>query len=112
MNEFAKIFEEMGLDPALLPILFRANRSTIHKYLSGAVGVPASAMSLIMLLQLVQKRNPDLFAEWLTLSDFTIPPTVYMENDEYWKGWKYSQGKVHPKVLEYLKEHYPEEAGE
>lgn len=28
MNEFEKIFNEMNLDRALLPILFRSNRST------------------------------------------------------------------------------------
>ncbi len=77
MNEFEKIFNEMNLDRALLPILFRSNRSTVWKYLSGDSTAPASAMSLIMLLQLIQKRNPDLLAEWLTLSDFTIPPEVY-----------------------------------
>ena len=78
MNEFEKIFNEMNLDRALLPILFRSNRSTVWKYLSGDSTAPASAMSLIMLLQLIQKRNPDLLAEWLTLSDFTIPPEVYL----------------------------------
>lgn len=35
MNEFEKIFNEMNLDRALLPILFRSNRSTVWKYLSG-----------------------------------------------------------------------------
>ncbi|AGB79262.1 MULTISPECIES: hypothetical protein [Pseudocitrobacter] len=108
MNDFAKIFEEMGLDKAILPILFRANRSTIHKYLDGSVNVPASAMSLIMLLQLVQKRNPELFAEWMVLSDFTIPPEVYLEQPEYWKGYKFTEHKVNKNVLEYLKENFPD----
>ena len=90
MNEFEKIFNEMNLDRALLPILFRSNRSTVWKYLSGDSTAPASAMSLIMLLQLIQKRNPDLLAEWLTLSDFTIPPEVYLDQPDYWKGWVYT----------------------
>ena len=101
MNEFEKIFNEMNLDRALLPILFRSNRSTVWKYLSGDSTAPASAMSLIMLLQLIQKRNPDLLAEWLTLSDFTIPPEVYLDQPDYWK--------VNKNVLEYLKKHYPDE---
>jgi len=108
MNEFAKIFEEMGIDRSLLPILMRANRSTIHKYLEGTVTVPASAMTLIMFLQFIQKREPILFAEWLTLSDFTIPPSVYLENPDYWRGWKYSEGKVNQRVLECLKNTLPE----
>ena len=83
MNEFEKIFNEMNLDRALLPILFRSNRSTVWKYLSGDSTAPASAMSLIMLLQLIQKRNPDLLAEWLTLSDFTIPPEVYLDQPDH-----------------------------
>ncbi|SQM33471.1 Uncharacterised protein [Escherichia coli] len=29
MNEFEKIFNEMNLDRALLPILFRSNRSVM-----------------------------------------------------------------------------------
>lgn len=66
-------------------------------------------MSLIMLLQLIQKRNPDLLAEWLTLSDFTIPPEVYLDQPDYWKGWVYTQHKVNKNVLEYLKKHYPDE---
>ena len=103
MNEFEKIFNEMNLDRALLPILFRSNRSTVWKYLSGDSTAPASAMSLIMLLQLIQKRNPDLLAEWLTLSDFTIPPEVYLDQPDYWKGWVYTQHKVNKNVLEYLK---------
>ncbi len=97
MNEFEKIFNEMNLDRALLPILFRSNRSTVWKYLSGDSTAPASAMSLIMLLQLIQKRNPDLLAEWLTLSDFTIPPEVYLDQPDYWKGWVYTQHKVNKK---------------
>ena len=109
MNEFEKIFNEMNLDRALLPILFRWNRSTVWKYLSGDSTAPASAMSLIMLLQLIQKRNPDLLAEWLTLSDFTIPPEVYLDQPDYWKGWVYTQHKVNKNVLEYLKKHYPDE---
>lgn len=109
MNDFEKIFEQMGIDRALLPILFRSNRSTIHKYLSGDSSAPASAMSLIMLLQLLQKRAPDVFAEWLTLSDFTLPPEVYLDSPDYWKGWKYTQHKVNKNVLEYLKEHYPDD---
>lgn len=100
MNEFEKIFNEMNLDRALLPILFRSNRSTVWKYLSGDSTAPASAMSLIMLLQLIQKRNPDLLAEWLTLSDFTIPPEVYLDQPDYWKGWVYTQHKVNKNVLE------------
>lgn len=109
MNEFEKIFNEMNLDRALLPILFRSNRSTVWKYLSGDSTAPASAMSLIMLLQLIQKRNPDLLAEWLTLFDFTIPPEVYLDQPDYWKGWVYTQHKVNKNVLEYLKKHYPDE---
>ena len=104
MNDFEKVFNEMGIDRALLPILFRSNRSTIHKYLSGESSAPASAMSLIMLLQLIQKRNPELFAEWLTLSDFTIPPEIYLDQPDYWKGWKFTPHKVNKAVLQYLKE--------
>ncbi|MCW2474713.1 MULTISPECIES: hypothetical protein [unclassified Symbiopectobacterium] len=104
MNDFEEIFNEMGIDRALLPILFRSNRSTVHKYLSGESLAPASAMSLILLLQLLQKRSPELFAEWLTLSDFTIPPEIYLNQPDYWKGWKFTEHKVNKAVLQYLKD--------
>lgn len=102
MNEFAKIFNEMGLEKSLLPILMRANRSTVWKYLEGSVAVPASAMTLIMLLQFMQKRDPELFKEWMVLSDFTIPPEVYLNQPDYWRGWVHTRPKVNAKVLAYL----------
>lgn len=102
MNEFAKIFKEMGLERSLLPILMGANRSTVHKYLDGSVKVPASAVTLIQLLQFIQKRDPELFKEWLVLSDFTIPPEVYLTQPDYWEGWRFTQHKVNGKVLQYL----------
>lgn len=108
MNDFEKIFSEMGIDRALLPVLFKANRSTIHKYLTGEVAVPASAMSMIQLLQLVQKRSPELFEEWAVISDFNVPSDIYLNDENYWKGWTWAQHKLHPKVLQYLKEKHPE----
>jgi hypothetical protein len=104
VNDFVRIFEEMGIDRSILPILMRANRSTIHKYLEGAVNVPATAQTLLMLLQLIQKRDHELFKEWMVLSDFTIPPEVYLEQPDYWKGWKFTEHKVNNRVLQYLKD--------
>lgn len=108
MNDFEKIFAEMGIDRALLPILFRSNRSTIHKYLSGESAAPASAMSLILLLQLLQKRAPEVLEEWAVISDFQVPPEVYLAQPDYYKGWSWAQHKLHPKVLQFMKERHPE----
>jgi len=105
MNEFEKIFNDLGIDKGLLPILFRSNRSVIHKYLSGESTAPASALSLLLLIELIEKRNPELLDEWAVLS---VPREVYLEQPDYYKGWTWATHKLHPKVLEFLRARHPE----
>lgn len=104
-NEFCKVFKELEIDRALLPVLMGANRSTVHKYLEGDVtNIPASAMTLIKLLQFLQSRDLQLFREWLVLQEFNTSSVHYLGNPEIWKIYKDSVDKMAPSTRKYLEE--------
>ncbi|WP_034456003.1 hypothetical protein [Buttiauxella noackiae] len=102
MNEFAKVFNEMGIERALLTSLTGMSRSVVHKYIEGDVSVPASAMALIRALQLMQKRSPELFKEFLILQEFNVAPEHYIDNPELHKVFENSIEKAAPSVKKYL----------
>ncbi|WP_407732510.1 hypothetical protein ACJJVG_08785 [Pseudocitrobacter faecalis] len=111
MNEFNKIYNDLGLDRAVLSILMGVNRSTLIKWIDDQDGrttplqqPSAAAFTLIKVLQFMKHRNPEMFAEFMVLQDFNVPGEVYLNNPEYWRGWEWAQHKLNKGVQQYLLE--------
>ncbi|AJQ99484.1 MULTISPECIES: hypothetical protein [Hafnia] len=65
MNEFTRIFNELGITKTELTTLLNAPRNTIFNYLNGSVtNMPASAVTLITLLAFIKQHHPRAFEEW------------------------------------------------
>lgn len=65
MNEFTRVFNELGMTKTELTTLLNAPRNTIFNYLNGSVtNMPASAVTLITLLAFIKQHHPRAFEEW------------------------------------------------
>jgi DNA-binding XRE family transcriptional regulator len=65
VNEFTRVFNELGMTKTELTTLLNAPRNTIFNYLNGSVtNMPASAVTLITLLAFIKQHHPRAFEEW------------------------------------------------
>lgn len=102
-NEFREIFEELDVPEALLTVLTATNRSTLYKYLRGQVdNIPATAITLMRLLQFLKHRDTELFKEWLVLQEMGTRPEHYLDNPQLYKVLKDSAVKFRPGTRSYL----------